>query len=67
MIKRLTGADQPAEGHGSRGCVGSDHAAKWSLIKQLTGTYEAVGRRCLSGLQVLIKQLTGADQLADSC
>ena len=25
------------------------------------------GRSCLSGLQVLIKQLTGADQLADSC
>ena len=26
MIKRLTGADEQAEGHGSRGCVGSDHA-----------------------------------------
>ena len=25
------------------------------------------GRRCLSGLQVLIKQLTVADQLADRC
>ena len=36
MIKPLTGADQPAEGHASRGSVGSDHAAKWSLIKQLT-------------------------------
>ena len=34
------------------------------MIKQLTGTDEAAGRRCLSGLQVLIKQLTGADQLA---
>ena len=33
------------------------------MIKQLTGTDEAAGRRCLSGLQVLIKQLTGADQL----
>ena len=35
------------------------------MIKQLTGTDEAAGRRCLSGLQVLIKQLTGADQLAE--
>ena len=34
-------------------------------MKQLTDTDEAAGRRCLSGLQVLIKQLTGADQLAD--
>ena len=34
---------------------------------QLTGIDEAAGRHCLSGLQVLIKQLTGADQLADSC
>ena len=67
MIKRLTGANQPAEGHVSLGGVGSDHAAKWSLIKQLTGTDEAAGRRCLSGLQALIKQLTGADQLAESC
>ena len=67
MIKRLTGADQQAEDHWPRGCVGSDHAAKWSLIKQLTGTDEAAGRRCLSGLQVLIKQLTGADQLAERC
>ena len=33
------------------------------MIKQLTGTDEEAGRRCLSGLQVLIKQLTGADQL----
>ena len=32
---------------------------------QLTGIDEAVGRCCLSGLQVLIKHLTGADQLAD--
>ena len=31
------------------------------MIKQLTGTDEAAGRRCLSGLQVLIKQLTGAE------
>ena len=34
------------------------------MIKQLTGTDEAIGRRCLSGLQVLIKQLTGADRAA---
>ena len=34
---------------------------------QLTGIDEAVGRCCLSGLQVLIKQLTGADQLAERC
>ena len=34
---------------------------------QLTGIDEAVGRCCLSGLQVLIKQLTGADKLADRC
>ena len=34
------------------------------MIKQLTGTDEVAGRRCLSGLQVLVKQLTGADQLA---
>ena len=47
--------------------VRSDHAAKWSLINQLTGTDEAAGRCFLSGLQVLIKQLTRADQLADSC
>ena len=37
------------------------------MIKQLTGTDEAAGWRSLSGLQVLIKQLTGADQLADRC
>ena len=47
--------------------VRSDDAAKWSLFKQLTGTDEAAGRCFLSGLQVLIKQLTRADQLADSC
>ena len=45
--------------------VGSDHAAKWSPIKQLTGTDEAAGRRCLSGLQVLIKSLTDADLASD--
>ena len=32
---------------------------------QLTGTNEAVGRCCLSGLQVLIKQLSRADRAAD--
>ena len=37
------------------------------MIKQLTGTDEAAGTSCLSGLQVLIKQLTVADQLVDSC
>ena len=37
------------------------------MIKQLTGTDESAGRHCLSGLQVLIKQLKSADQLADSC
>ena len=52
MIKRLTGADR---------------AAEKAMIKQLTGTDEAAGRRCLSGLQVLIKQLTCAYQLADRC
>ena len=35
--------------------------------EQLTGTDEAAGRCCLIGLQVLIKRLTGADQLADRC
>ena len=45
----------------------ADRAAEKPMVKQLTGTDEAGGRRCLSGLQVLIKQLTGADQLADSC
>ena len=44
MIKRLTGADQPAEGHVSRGRVGSDHVAKWSLIKQLTGADRVADR-----------------------
>ena len=45
MIKRLTGADQQAEGHRSCRSVGSDHAAKWSLIKQLTGA-DRVAERC---------------------
>ena len=45
MIKWLKGADQQAEVHGSRGSVGSDHAAKWSLIKQLTGA-DRVADRC---------------------
>ena len=52
LIKRLIGAD------------GADEKA---MIKQLTGTDEAAARRCLSGFQVLIKQRTSADQLADSC
>ena len=48
-----------------RGFVGADHAAEKAMIKQLTGTDEAVGRSCLTSLQVLVKQLTGADQLTD--
>ena len=36
------------------------------MIKQLTGNDEAAGRRCLSVLELMIQQLTGADQLADS-
>ena len=46
--------------------IGADRADEKAMIKKLTGTDEAAGRRCLSGLQVLIKQRTGADQLADS-
>ena len=34
---------------------------------QLTGIDEAVGRCCLSGLQVLINWLTGANPAIDSC
>ena len=36
------------------------------MIKQLTGTDEAAGRRSLSGLQVLIKSLTDVDLAADN-
>ena len=50
-----------------RGWVGADRAAEKAMIKQLSGTDEAAGWRSLSGLQVLIKQLTAADQLADRC
>ena len=50
-----------------RGSVGIDRAAEKALIKWLTGTDEVAGRRCLSGLQMLIKQLTVADLLAESC
>ena len=46
---------------------GADRAAEKAMIKHVKGTDEAAGRHCLSGLQVLIKQLTGADQLADRC
>ena len=35
--------------------IGADRAAEKAMNKQLTGTDEAAGRRCLSGLQVLIK------------
>ena len=44
--------------------IGADCAAENAMIKQLTGTDEAAGTRCLSGLQVMIKQLTDTD-LAD--
>ena len=37
------------------------------MIQQLTGTDEVAGRSSLSGLQVLINQLTGTDQLDDRC
>ena len=47
-----------------RGSVGADRAAEKANIQQLTGTDEAAGRHCLIGLQVLIKQLTGADPVA---
>ena len=49
------------------GYVGIDHTAEKALIKRLTGTDEVAGRRCLSGLQMMIKQLTVADLLAESC
>ena len=51
----MTGTSQAADRHGSGGCVGADRAAEKAMNKQLTGTDEAAGRRCLSGLQVLIK------------
>ena len=47
--------------------IGADCAAENAMIKKLTGTDEAAGRRCLIGLQVLINQVTGAGQLADRC
>ena len=37
------------------------------MTKQLTGTDQAAGMQCLSGLQVPIKQLTGIDRTADRC
>ena len=42
MIKRLTGADQPAESHLSRSGVGAFQSAEWALVKWLTGTDEVV-------------------------
>ena len=45
--------------------IGADCAAEKAMIQQLTGTDEAAGRRSLSGLQVLIKLLTGADKALD--
>ena len=50
-----------------RGSVGIDRAAEKALIKRLKGSDEVAGKRCLSGLQMLIKQLTVADLLAESC
>ena len=46
--------------------IGADCAAENAMIKQLTGTDEAAGRCCLSGLQVLIKSLTDVDLAADN-
>ena len=46
--------------------IGADCAAENAMIKQLTGTDEAAGGRCLSGLQVLIKSLTDVDLAADN-
>ena len=43
--------------------IGADFAGENAMIKQLTGTDEAAGRHCLSGLQVLIKQLRVVDQV----
>ena len=59
--------DQAAERHLGRGCVGAFQSAEWPLLKWLTGTDEAAGTHCLSGLQVLIKQLTFANEAADRC
>ena len=47
--------------------IGADRAAEKAMIKHVTGTDEAAGRHCLSGLQVLIKQLTVANEAADRC
>ena len=41
-------------------------AAEKAMIKHVTGTDEAAGRHCLSGLQVLIKSLTDVDLAADN-
>ena len=57
MITRLSRGDSQL----SR----ADRAAEKAMIKQLTGTDEAAGRRCLIGLQVVINWLRGADQLND--
>ena len=67
MIKLLTGDFQVADWCLSCSCIDAFQSAEWALVKGLTGTDEAAGRRCLSGLQVLIKQLTDADQLAERC
>ena len=67
LIKLLTGACQAAERHLMHGCVGAFQSAEWAVVKWLTGTDEVAGRSCLSGLQMLIKQLTVADLLAESC
>ena len=67
MIKPLTGADQPAEGHWSCGGVGSDYAAKRALIKLLRVADILADRCWSSGWQVLIKLLTRVYQAADRC
>ena len=46
--------------------IGADRAVEKAMIKQLTGTDEAAGRRCLNSLQVLIKSLTDVDLAADN-
>ena len=45
--------------------IAADCAAENAMIKQLTGTDQAAGMHCLSGLQVPIKQLTGTDQAVE--
>ena len=55
--------EQRSPGPKPRGTSVSELGGKVSVILP----DEAAGRRCLGGLQVLIKQLTGVDQLSDKC